>query len=68
MKNEALMNEYLTVADIKSYLNISQSQAYALVHRKDFPVCHFGGCLRIPRGLFLAWVESNTKIPAGLMA
>lgn len=68
MKNEALKNEYLTVADVKSYRNISQSQAYALVHRKDFPVCHFGGSIRIPRGLFLTWVERNTNVPAGLTA
>ena len=66
--NEILKHEFLTVADVKSYLNISQSQAYALVHRKDFPVSHFGGSIRIPRGPFLIWVERNTKVPAGLSA
>lgn len=67
MTNTTLKNDYLTVADIKAYLNLSQSKAYELVHRKDFPVCHFGGCIRIPRTLFLAWVEQHTKVPTDLV-
>ena len=59
-------NEYLTVADVKNYLNISQAAAYTLTRRKDFPVCRFGGSIRIPRGAFLAWVERMTKIPTEL--
>lgn len=60
-------NDYLTVKDVKNYLNISQSKAYELVHRKDFPVCRFGSCTRIPRKLFLAWVEKHTKVPTDLI-
>lgn len=68
MYHEILEKEYLTVADVGAYLNVSQSQAYALVHRKDFPVCRFGGSIRVPRALFLAWVERHTTVPAGLTA
>ena len=40
---------YLTVADVKNYLNISQTAAYALTRRKDFPVCRLGSIIRVPR-------------------
>jgi len=60
-------NEYLTVKDVQKYLNISQSKAYELVHRKDFPVCRFGACTRVPRKLFLAWAEKHTKVPTDLV-
>lgn len=59
-------NMYMTIAEVKHYLNISQSSAYELSHRKDFPVCRFGSSIRIPREPFLAWVEKHTYIPIGL--
>ncbi len=64
-------SNYLTVADVKNYLNISQAAAYELTHRKDFPVSRIGGSIRIPRDAFLAWVDLRTHIPkevAALMA
>lgn len=69
MKNNTLSvtTNYLTIADIKLYLNISQSAAYELSHRRDFPVCRFGSSIRIPRDAFLAWVASQTYIPTNLM-
>lgn len=42
-KTKQLNHDYLTIADIKNYLNISQAAAYELSHRTDFPVCRFGG-------------------------
>lgn len=65
-KNMTITANYLTISDVKHYLNISQSAAYELSHRKDFPVCRFGSCIRIPRDAFLAWVECHTHIPASL--
>jgi excisionase family DNA binding protein len=59
-------SDYMTVAEVKDYLNISQAAAYALTKRKDFPVSRFGGCIRIPKQAFLAWVEEMTTIPSGL--
>lgn len=55
--------DYLTVADIQHWLNVSQGTAYGLVHRKDFPVCRFGSSIRVPRVPFLAWVEAHTSNP-----
>lgn len=62
-ETKQLNHDYLTIADIKNYLNISQAAAYGLSHRTDFPVCRFGGCIRIPRDAFLAWVDQRTTIP-----
>lgn len=57
---------YMTVSEVKRYLNISQSAAYELTHQSDFPVCRIGGCIRIPKTAFLAWVELRTHIPERL--
>lgn len=55
MKKEiSFEKNYLTVADVKSYLCISSTAAYELTHRKDFPVCRLGSSIRIPTQLFLA--------------
>ena len=58
--------EYMTVSEMRKYLNISQASAYELTHRKDFPVCRFGGSIRIPKQAFLAWVEMKTHMPQEL--
>lgn len=68
MKNKTTESMYLTVSDVSSYLNISKSQAYELTHRKDFPVSRFGGAIRVPRDLFLKWVQAQTYVPAALVA
>ena len=65
-KDPAFEKNYLTVADIKSYLCISTTAAYELTHRKDFPVTRLGSSIRIPTDLFLRWVEKHTKIPSDL--
>ena len=64
MIEKSLKNQYLTIAEVKNYLNISQSKAYELAHRKDFPACRFGGAIRIPRESFLAWIEQKTYLPS----
>jgi len=53
---------FLTIRDVQNYLNISQSAAYELAHRKDFPCCRIGGTIRVPRDAFFAWVEMKTSI------
>ena len=63
MNKKVSEHEYLTVAEVQHWLNVSQGTAYGLTHRKDFPVCRFGGTIRIPRVPFLAWVEANTSNP-----
>lgn len=57
---------YLTVAEVKRYLNISLTAAYELSRSKDFPVCRFGGSIRIPKDAFMLWVKTRTYIPTSL--
>ena len=64
--NETSM--YMTVAEVKNYLNISQAAAYELTRRADFPVSRIGGSIRVPRDAFLAWVELRTHIPRDVAA
>ena len=67
MKKKIMFEKnYLTVADVKSYLCISTTAAYELTHRKDFPVCRLGSSIRIPTHLFLACVDKHTRVPADL--
>lgn len=68
MTEKSLKNQYLTIAEVKDYLNISQSKAYELAHRKDFPACRFGGAIRIPRDPFFAWIEQKTYLPSWMKA
>ena len=60
--------DYLTVANLRDYLNISQAAAYQLVHRRDFPSCQFGGSIRIPKEALRAWLDKHTYIPADLVS
>lgn len=60
--------QYLTVKEVSEYLCISKTSAYELVHRPDFPVCHFGGSIRVPSEALDAWVESKTRISAEVRA
>lgn len=64
---EVILSNYLTVEDIRQYLNLSSSKAYALTHQKGFPVCRFGSSIRIPRDAFLLWVEQMSNIPDNLV-
>lgn len=67
MKNETVKSEYMTIAEVGAYLNVSLSQAYGLAHQEDFPVSRFGGSIRIPRSAFLTWVEKHSCIPTALL-
>lgn len=58
-----LCQEYLTITDVRNYLNISLSKAYELAHSSDFPMCRFGGSMRVPREPFLHWVAHMTRLP-----
>ena len=64
--NEHNLSEFMTISEVKEYLNISLASAYELAHRKDFPVCRFGGSLRVPRKALLLWVEAHTQMPKSL--
>lgn len=56
--------EYLTVAEIRRYLNISQATTYELVHRKNFPVTRIDSNIRIQTKAFPAWWIIELPFPA----
>lgn len=61
-----MYSEYLTVAEVKDYLKISQSAAYGLAHSKDFPCCRIGASIRIPKEAFMAWLQTRTVISSAV--
>ena len=66
VKRLEMEENYLTVSEVMRYLKISRSAAYALTHRKDFPVCLIGGSIRVPESLFLIWLKKHTYVPASI--
>ena len=64
--NERNLSEYMTIAEVKAILNISLASAYELTHRKDFPVCRFGGSIRVPRTALHLWIQQHTQMPKNL--
>ena len=65
--SERNQSEYLTIAEVKAILNISQASAYELTRRKDFPVCRFGGSIRVPRTALQLWIQQHTQMPKSLL-
>ena len=64
--NERIQSEFLTMSEVKQILNSSLAAAYELTHRKDFPVCRFGGSLRVPRKALMLWIDQKTQMPQSL--
>lgn len=61
------MNSYeelpltLCAEDVASVLGISRTNAYALLHREDFPTLHIGKRLLVPQNEFIQWIRENTN-------
>jgi len=61
------MNSYdelpltLCAEDVATVLGISRTNAYALLHREDFPTLHIGKRLLVPRDEFIQWIRENTN-------
>lgn len=51
----------LDADEIGKVLNISRSNAYALLHRQDFPTLMIGKRMLVPKDRFLKWIEDNTQ-------
>ena len=56
-------HDFMTVTEVSEYLNLSTSAVYVLTRRKDFPVCRFGGSIRVPREPLHEWVRQMTYLP-----
>jgi excisionase family DNA binding protein len=49
----------MRVEDVQRALSISRLKAYELVHQQGFPTLRIGRAIRVPRTLFLRWVEES---------
>ena len=49
----------LNAEDVQHVMNISQSGAYQLMHRADFPTILIGKRMVVPRDKLLEWIEEH---------
>ncbi len=52
----------LNADQIASYLGISRSLAYELMHQKDFPCLSVRGRLVVPQDRFIEWVDKQLEL------
>ena len=63
MKKKVLDSSYCLNADqVASYLGISRSLAYQLMHEKDFPCISVRGRLVVPQDRFLQWMDKQLEL------
>ncbi|AEB77491.1 helix-turn-helix domain-containing protein [Clostridium botulinum] len=51
----------LTVEEMANFLKIEKNKAYNLIYKKQVPVLKLGSIIRIPKCLFIRWIEKNTS-------
>jgi len=49
----------LTVEEMANFLNIGRNKAYNLIYKKNVPVLRVGCQIRIPKCLFVKWINDN---------
>ncbi len=52
--------EILDARALKTFLGISQTGTYNLMHRKDFPTLHIGNRLMVTKSCLQDWIRSHT--------
>ena len=51
----------LSAEDVAAVLGISRTNAYALLHREDFPTLRIGKRLLVPRDRFIRWINESIE-------
>lgn len=51
----------LSADDVAAVLGISRTNAYALLHREDFPTLKIGKRLLVPRDRFIRWIDESIE-------
>lgn len=57
------MQELLTPREAAEYLSVPLSWIYERTRSRAIPIRKLGRHVRIPRGEFLAWIESDGRAP-----
>jgi excisionase family DNA binding protein len=55
------MSELYNIKQLCEYFDISETTAYTLVHRRDFPSVKIGGKFRIIVDKLPEWLEKKSK-------
>lgn len=58
----------LNAKELQSYLGISKTSTYELMHREDFPTLHISSRLLVTKKNLRAWLIQNTNPVEGLWA
>lgn len=59
---EQILQETLTVKEIKAILKIGTNSAYNLIHSKVFPSVRVGHSYRIPKDTFYEWLNNSHAV------
>ena len=52
----------LNLRHVQEVLGISRPKVYELAHSQGFPTVRIGRSIRVPRQLFLRWLEGQTGL------
>lgn len=56
------MEQLMTILEMKDFLNISRSKAYALVKMNDFPTIKIGKSVRICKKDLFEWLHNQKNV------
>ena len=59
-------DEILTVKEAAEYAKVCEKTMYTWTNIAGFPKLKIGNCVRIPKGLFLAWLNDQAMKGATL--
>ena len=61
-------DEILTIADVASYLKVTEKTLYGLAQKGDLPGFKVGGQWRFRRAAIDSWIDVKTSASGGRMA
>ena len=66
LENFDSLPNVLNAKEVQSFLSISRSSTYDLMHRADFPTLHVNARLLVTKANLKSWLESHTNGDYGI--
>lgn len=66
LENFDSLPNVLNAKEVQSFLGISRSSTYDLMHRADFPTLHVNARLLVTKANLKSWLESHTNGDYGI--
>ena len=66
LENFDSLPNVLNAKEVQSFLGISRSSTYDLMHRADFPTLHVNARLLVTKANLKTWLESHTNGDYGI--